>query len=303
MEQRNKDVKYYLSEGIGGLILFVLLGFPLWLPMIFVVGDFMEPTNIFRRLIQGEAIPSIQIFQDILQYLVMFVPGFIIFVWLKTSDDKEEGKVIDGGFITSKQDFSGSDSVSWKPKGISGNPKNSAEWKQLKSGIYGFKSNYRYQYFTYPVVIGSTIYIGLSLYSSDVSFLNALASVAGLILMIAIFCNIAFYLMSHSGVWIKEKDNKVQVGVNLLDYSDIVFVQLIAKTQTHTNGGGEPYSVYEANVVYQNNQRHNMLNHGDLFKFIEQIRVFNSYLNASIVASEELLEKIESHNKEIGVAG
>ena len=297
--QRSKDLKYYLSEIIGGLILFVILGFPLWFPMIFIVDDLITPTTIIHRMIQGESFDLDQVFSKVLHYIVMFMPGLILFIWFRTSNDSKENKIIDSDFMISKKDFTDSENVSWKPKGITGNPKNGAEWKQLKSGIYGFKSNYRYQFFTYPVAMGSALYIAISITINETSFFDAIISISGLILMVALLCNIAFYLMSHSGVWIKERNKKIQVGINLLDYSEVSFIQLLAKTQTHTNAGGEPYSVYEANIVYSGNQRHNMLNHGDLSKFTEQVRLFNSYVNTTVVASEELLNIIKQHNAEI----
>ena len=297
-KQINKDLRYYLSEFIGGVILFVILGFPFWLPVILIIDDLLSPLNVFRQMAVGQSISLDQIFFQLIQYLVHFIPGVIILVWWVKDDSEKMNAEIDASFISKIENCSKSNKVLWKPKGITGNPKNSAEWKELKSGIYGFKSNYRYQFFTYPIVIGSLLYMLLKIMIAEVTVSETIFSIAGLIFIVAVVCNLAFYLMSHSGVWVKELEKKVQVGKYLLDYSEIEFVQLLSKTQTHTSGGSEPYSVYEANVIYNNDERYNMLNHGELDKFIEQVRTFNSYINRPVVASDQLLIDIDSHNQE-----
>lgn len=294
----NKDFKYYLSEFIGGLLLFAFLGFPLWFPLIFIVDDFLAPSSIVGQVIQGQSVGIDELFLEVIHYAVMFIPGILIFVWYKNTNIDEAIEEIDGSFILSKSTAPIADKISWKPKGITGNPKNSAEWKELKPGIHGFRSNYPYQYFTYPVAIMSLLYGLIKITESETSAFEVMFSLTGLLFVLALVANLAFFLMSQSGVWVKEAEKKVQVGVNLLEYSEIRCIQLLDKAQTHTRGGGEPYTVYEANIIFNDNERYNMLNHGELAKFIEQVKLFNGYTNRPVVASDKVLKDIESHNQE-----
>ncbi len=92
------------------------------------------------------------------------------------------------------------------------------------------------------------------------------------------------------------------VGKYLLPMASIEGVQVLRKQQSHNEGGGEVYCVYEANILYDHNQRYTFLNHGDLEALFYQISQLNYHLNVAVIVGEAVMLDIKKHNREAELA-
>lgn len=297
MENNNvimkKGAKFYFLEFIGSLVLFVLLGFPFWIPLIFIVNDMLANNNPLIMYIVGNKGSAMVVVETLLKYVVFFIPGAILLYWYKTTDEKQKNKIVD---FTASSDDEYRNKISWKPKGITGNPSNNKKWVTVKPGVMTFKSTYQYQIFTYPAIIGGFFYSVVNSISNE-SALDLILNYGFLTMIVALILNSLFYILGLSGLVLSINKGILQVGVNAIKIEQVEAIQVLRKRQSHSNGG-ELYDVYEANIIYLGGQRHNFLNHGDLYEIAQQIKKINKYLKVNVVADDETLEDIEKHNQE-----
>ena len=292
----NRGFKFHLLEFLASVLLLALLGFPFWLPLILMLVDLNVSNNPLILLISGERHDYQAAFLKAIQYLVPFIPALILYYWYKTTKTDEPLELINAS-VLSAEEYKGSEALSWKKIGLTGNPTSNEVWMSIKPNIMAFKNTYKYQIFTYPSMLAGMLYSFVKMIDEG-SVIAFILNYGFLGMIIALLLNVLFYHMSFSGFILDTKKNKLQVGVDLISVSEVHYIQVIRKQHSHTTGGGELYSVYEANVIYSNNKRYNFLNHGGLSDLFRQIEQVNEYLKVDVVVDDATIEAIEAHNKE-----
>ncbi|MGR6874868.1 hypothetical protein ACU6U9_21865 [Pseudomonas sp. HK3] len=287
-----KGVKFYFLEFIGSLVLFVFLGFPFWMPLIFIVNDMMANNNPLIMYIVGNKGSAMVVAETIIKYSFYFIPSAVLLYWYKTSDEKKNN-IID--FMISSDDEYKTN-ISWKAKGITGNPSNNKKWVSIKPGVMTFKSTHKYQVFTYPVFLVGLVY-SLTYAFSNGGVFYFFMNYGFLTLVAALMINGLFYIFGLSGLVVSINKGIFQVGVDTIKIEQVEAIQVLRKRQSHSDGG-ELYNVYEANIIYLGGQRYNFLNHGDLFELTEQIKQINKYLSVKVVVDENTIDDIKKHNQE-----
>jgi len=292
----NSGFKFHLLEFLASVLLLALLGFPFWLPLILMLQDLNMSSNPLILLISGERHDYQAAFLRAIQYFVQFIPAIILYYWYKTTKTDEPLELINASFLSANE-YKGSEALSWKKIGITGNPTSNEVWMSIKPNIMAFKNTYKYQIFTYPAMLAGLLYSFVKMIDEG----NVIAFILNygfFGMVIALLLNVLFYHMSFSGFLLDTKRNRLQVGVDLISSSEVHYIQVIRKQHAHTTGGGDLFNVYEANVIYSNNKRYNFLNHGglsDLFKQIEQV---NEYFQVDILVDAATIKEISAHNKE-----
>jgi hypothetical protein len=294
----SKGFRFYFSEAIGSLVLIALLGIPLWIPLAIIIVDLNSVNNSLVLWARGESVHSQAVLSELVHYMVMLIPTAIILYWYKSSDDEEKLTKIDLTVISQRSEESDSnhEGISWKAIGIMGNPHNNKEWITVKSGIKTFKGTYKYQIFTYPLVLGGMIYAVIQGYEDG--FYNLIFNYGSLTLIIALFLNSLFYLMSISHLSLNLNKNYINISAEQIAISDASLIQVIHQQKAHTSGG-DLYDLYEVNLVFSENKRSNFLNHGDLAKTFEQISQLNEFLNIDVVVDSVTYKHIKDNNKEV----
>ena len=295
----NRGFKFHLLEFLASVLLIALLGFPFWLPLILMLQDLNMSSNPLILLISGERHDYQAAFFRAIQYFVQFIPAIILYYWYKTTKTEEPLELINAS-VLSANEYKGSEALSWKKIGITGNPTSNEVWMSIKPNIMAFKNTYKYQIFTYPAMFAGLLYSFVKMIDEG-SVIAFILNYGFLGMVIALLLNVLFYHMSFSGFLLDTKRNKLQVGVDLISLSEVHYIQVIRKQHAHTTGGGELFNVYEANVIYSNNKRYNFLNHGglsDLFKQIEQV---NEYFQVDVLVDAATIKEISAHNKAVSL--
>ena len=128
---------------------FYFLGFPFWMPLIFIVNDMMANNNPLIMYIVGNKGGAMVVAEKIIKYSFYFISSAVLLYWYKTSDEKKNN-IVD---FTISSDDEYKTNISWKAKGITGDPSNNKKWVSIKPSVMTFKSTYKYQVFTYPVFL------------------------------------------------------------------------------------------------------------------------------------------------------
>lgn len=299
-------VKNSLAEGLGGLILILILGFPVWIPIIFIINDLLTTNNPLVQLITDGSADYKYVFSKLLQYTIWFIPALVIyFVWRgeaqeEVAKDQSASELIKVRYVCKKNNPLSSQ-VSWKPKAITGgNPTNNRAWKTIRPGVIALSSTYLYQVFTYPLISGGLIYSAVCFYESGL-WLDILLNYGFLVSVIGIFLNLFFYISKHELVY-NDNKKKLMLGADIVRPCDVNFIQILKKQRVHTSDG-EIYAVYEGNLIYDKDKRFNFLNHGGLFDILSQVAKLNEFLKVNVVLDDETLDDIELHNKEAKIKG
>ncbi len=299
----DESISFKVKEFFAGLLLLLVLGFPLWMPLVLMVTDLFKVNNPVIQMVLGNNEYMKGVMSKLIQYAFSFIPAAFIYVWYKSSGGMQrDSEIIDLDTLVSSINSDQAQKLSWKPNGISGNPANNKEWMQVKPALWAFKNTYNFRLFTYPVGIVAILYcvvMSISAISIGKSpFLAFITNAGFLMSLLALALNYVFYLMSFGGLMLRLKTNEIMVGKYLLPITSIEGIQVLRKQQSHNEGGGEIYSVYEANILYENNQRYTFLNHGDLQALCYQISQLNHHLDVSVFVDETVISDVKQHNME-----
>lgn len=291
-----KGFKFHLMEFLASILLIVLLGFPLWGPLIIMIQDLFVVNNPLVSLVIGERSDYLAAFLKVLQYTAQLIPALIIYYWYQSTKLNEDLDLINTKYVCLKQ-YEYAEGLSWKTIAITGKPANNKHWISVKPGVMAFKNNVKYQYITYPVLIMGLLY-SLVKVIDEGSIISFILNYGFLVAIVSLAMHLLFHNMIYGGLLLNLNKKLLQVGVNTISFYEVKGIQVIRKQQAHTESGGKLYSVYEANIIYSDNKRYNFLNHGgisDLFKQIEQV---NEYLKVDVVVDGSTMTEIEEHNKE-----
>jgi len=293
-----------MKKILGKFLFYLLVGMPVWIPIFFIIQDAASTSklNVLFQLLDGAEVSYQTVLGQLLQYVPYFVPAVLAYVIFGSSDKPKVMTPISIDGLLSKSLADESINISWKPEGISGSPKNNRRWLEVRDGLFAFKSTYRYQVFTYPVVMFSLLYMSFALIGANhageftpFDLLNA----GTLILMAAVVLNVAFYFISFGSFMVRTKSNEVLLGTGLISFDRVRCMQVICKQQSYNSGGGGVYSVYELNFVYDGKQRSTVLNHGGLFEFFQQIELLKEFFQVPLYVADEVMADINEHNEEV----
>ncbi len=201
----DESISFKVKEFFAGLLLLLVLGFPLWIPLALMITDLFSANNPVIQIVLGNNAHVEGVFSKIVQYVFSFVPAIFLYVWYKSSDD--DGVIsekINLDKLTGQIDSDKAQVLSWKPNGISGDSKNNKIWMQVKPALWAFKSTYNFRYFTYPVAFVAVLYSVIMAISATSVGKNGLwaffMSTSFLMFVLAIVSNYVFYLMSFGGL-------------------------------------------------------------------------------------------------------
>ncbi len=286
------------------LLVCIFVAMPVWIPLLLIVQDAVSTSklNLLFQLFGGAEVSYQAALGQLLQYVPYFIPAVLAYAIFGSSDKSKVMTTIPIGGLLSKSLADESIRVSWKPESISGNPKNNRKLLEVRDGLFAFKSTYRYQIFTYPVVIFSLLYISFAVIAAantgeltPFDLLNA----GTLILIGAIALNIALYFVSFGSFTVRTKSNEVLLGTGLISFDRVRCMQVLCKQQSYNSGGGGVYSVYELNFVYDGKQRSTVLNHGGLVELFQQIEQLKEFFEVPIYVADRVMRDIVEHNEEV----
>ncbi len=228
----DESISFRVKESFAGLLLLLVLGFPLWIPLALMITDLAGVNNPVVQMVMGDNADIKSVFTKAAQYVFSFVPAIFLYVWYKSSDDTGVAlKKIVLDKLIGEIDSDKAQVLSWKPNGISGNPKNNKVWMQVKPALWAFKNTYDFRYFTYPVVIAAVLYstaMSISAVSVDKNpFLAFFINTGFLVLVLALAINYTFYVMSFGGLMLRLKTNQIMVGNHLLPIESIEGIQVL----------------------------------------------------------------------------
>lgn len=286
MIESKKDT--LLNDIVGSLILFIVIGFPFWLPVVLIVKDIWSDSGAggLIRLLQESSIQIDLIAKKLLEYTLPFIPGVILIVLWRNTKLEEE---LSGDFTTLDCNAI-PDSIDSSPIAITGKPKNNVEWVRLSGEQYRLTKTVRYKMLTRPILlVGLLVWLvfSLSTYSDKGAF--ALLNNGIWVLLLGVTLELIFKAMISAGPVIDIGSKKIVYGKLVFDFDDVHALQILSKSQTHNEAGGEPYTVYECNLVLADGKRLNLLNHGESGKLIEQVEFIQKRLSCDVMADKAIL--------------
>ncbi|EAT13251.1 hypothetical protein HF888_07150 [Bermanella marisrubri] len=285
MIESKKDT--LLNDIVGSLILFIVIGFPFWLPVVLIVKDIWSDSGGgLIGLLQESSIQIDLIAKKVLEYALPFLPGVIlIFLWRSTKLEEE----LSGDFTTLDCNAI-PDSIDSSPIAITGKPKNNVEWVRLSDEQYRLTKTVRYKMLTRPIMlVGLLVWLVFSLSTYSDRGTLALLNNGIWVLLLGATLELIFKAMISAGPVIDIGSKKIVYGKLIFDFDDVHALQILTKNQTYNEAGGELYVVYECNLVLTDGKRLNLLNHGESRKLIEQIDLITKQLNCDVIADKAIL--------------
>ncbi|WP_396587933.1 hypothetical protein [Bermanella sp. R86510] len=285
-----------LNNIIGSLLLFIIIGFPFWLPMVLIFKDIIfNESGSLCALLSSNSVDHVSIVKKCMEYLVPFIPGVILLIWWKKTNVEEssgDSITLENLNIVSPPDY-----LNEKPAGITGKPQSNMDWIRLSDHRFKLKRHVNYGYVTKPLaVIGFLLWLLISIGGYSEHGLLSTANLGLWMLILSGGIHIVCFALFDIGLVVDIEEKKLLTGKLIISFSELDGLQLLAKQQTHINAGGEPYTVYEANLVLENKQRVNILNHGDIVKLIHQVSRLSDLVDCKIFMHQTVLEDIDAYN-------
>lgn len=289
----------------GSLVIRFLAILPVLFPILFVAYDLMASidTSSLVRLLSGYASSPQKAFAELMQYFAYFFPSLLLYAIWFSGGKATQAHPIDSRSLTGRQQMADTKEWSWRPQGVLAHPVNNRKWRKLKPGVFVLQSTFDYRLYTYPTLLICLCYLGLvtlnQLNSRQEIYFELYWNWALWLFLGGVMLHGFMYMLSFSGFVVKEKNRKVVLDGELVPFEAIKAIQVLHKQHSHTSGNGGVYSVYEVNLVRVNGKRTTVLNHGDLEKIFEQIRIINTYLKVPIYIDEQVGKDIDEHNQEV----